>query len=332
MNNMQDLKYLIKSISNWHKQGEKKNILINATPRGGSTWLMELIASQPGMKYYDEPFNIRRDNVQRIGLFKDWSDFLPEGCDKDRVFNFLNDLVHNRYRFMNPPPFRKNHHIITSRIVYKLHELEFLIDEIAQACNCQVVYLIRHPIPNSLSRNQIPRLDYFVKSDYYREKHLDDSQFENVKKIFQSGSKLQKYTLCWCYENIDALKASDLSKWLVISYEELVLNSAKSCKLLYDRLDLDDYGILLKTVGEPAANIALSRQETHEIMHAPDDLERKRKLITRWKSNIDDSDERAVFDVLSLFGIEDYSYGRFIPAQRLLNFNDTEGLLDNRTA
>ena len=34
MNNMQEFKYLIKSISNWHNQGAKKNILINATPLG----------------------------------------------------------------------------------------------------------------------------------------------------------------------------------------------------------------------------------------------------------------------------------------------------------
>jgi hypothetical protein len=329
---MQELKYLIKSISSWHIQGDKKNIIVNATPRGGSTWLMGLIASQSGMKYYDEPFNIRRDNVQRVGLFKDWSDLLPDNCEKDKVFGLLNDLAKNRYRFMNPPPFRKNHRIVTNRIVFKLHEWEFMINEIAQVCNCQVVYLIRHPIPNSLSREQIPRLDYFIKSAYYRDKYLDASQFNNVKQIYLSGSKLQKYVLSWCFENVDSLKSSDLSDWLIISYEELVLNSDKTCKLLVDHLELDDYASLLKNVSKPALNIALSRQETHEVMRAPDDLKRKRKLITRWKSKIDDDQERLALEVLSIFGLNDYSFGRFTPAKRLLNFANTNGLLENNAA
>src|SRR5436190_11845966 len=90
-------KYVLKAVSNLHKQGDRPNVFLFATARGGSTWVMEILASQPGMKYYDEPFNIRRDNVARIGLFTKWEDLMADTDDPDRVITFLNDLVAGEY-------------------------------------------------------------------------------------------------------------------------------------------------------------------------------------------------------------------------------------------
>ncbi len=78
MNFKKSVKYLLNIVSNVHIQGEKKNIFIFSTPRSGSTWLMEIIASQSGFKFYDEPFNIRRENVQKAGYFSDWDELLRE--------------------------------------------------------------------------------------------------------------------------------------------------------------------------------------------------------------------------------------------------------------
>jgi hypothetical protein len=55
------LQLLVKALTNVHRQGPLPNVFLFATPRSGSTWLMEIIASQPGFKYYDEPLNPRRE-------------------------------------------------------------------------------------------------------------------------------------------------------------------------------------------------------------------------------------------------------------------------------
>ena len=145
-------KDIIRTYSNIHTQGTKKNILLNATPRGGSTWVMEIIASQPGMKFYDEPFNIRREIIKKTQLFAGWEDLQPEGCDPGKIISYLKALENNQYGYLNAAPFQKNHRWITNRIVFKVHELEHLITEIADQCNMQVLYLLRHPIPTSLSK------------------------------------------------------------------------------------------------------------------------------------------------------------------------------------
>ena len=178
MNPEWTFKYLLRSIAGYHIQGNKKNILLKATARGGSTWVMEMIAAQPGFRFHDEPFNIRRESVVKAGLFHTWADLQPENCDHDKVIGFLEALKHNRYRFLNPAPFRKFYRPITRRIVFKIHELEHMIDEIATRCDCHILYLIRHPIPNSLSRSVVPRLEYFLKSDFYRTRYLGDQRMK----------------------------------------------------------------------------------------------------------------------------------------------------------
>ena len=83
----------IKTISNIHIQGDKKNIFLFATPRGGSTWVMEILASQPGMKYYDEPFSIRRPNVQKVSRFTKWEDLMPEGGAFERSNQIYTGII-----------------------------------------------------------------------------------------------------------------------------------------------------------------------------------------------------------------------------------------------
>ena len=45
----------VKRLANVHRQGEKPNIFLFSTARSGSTWVVEMLATQPGMKLIDEP-------------------------------------------------------------------------------------------------------------------------------------------------------------------------------------------------------------------------------------------------------------------------------------
>ena len=318
------LKDLIKSASNIHSQGDKPNILLVATPRGGSTWVMEIISSQPGMKFYDEPFSIRRDNVRKTGLFKNWNDFQPEQAQDDKIIQYLNDLQTNKYKVMNPPPFRKNHRFLTNRIVFKIHELEHLVTTIEHECGMKVLYLLRHPIPNSLSRAVTPRLDLFMKSDVYKEQYLDKDQLDGITAIHQKGDGLELKVLDWCFENLVPLRFLDRSNWLTITYEELLLNSRNMCSLLSHKLQLDDLPALLKSVNEPAANITMSGQETLDILQNPAEDKRKLQMVKKWEGKITPEKEEEVMNILKLFGLDVYTTDRYIAAKPYLHFDDTE--------
>ena len=325
------LKYALKSVSNVHRQGNDPNIFLFATARGGSTWVMEIIASQPGMKYYDEPFNVRRDNVSRTGLFLDWRSIMPGSDDPQGIVKYLNDLASGGYPHMNPPPFRPHHRYFTNRIVFKIHELEHLIGTIARQCHGQVVYLLRHPIPTTLSRRVFPRLDLFVESSYYSDLIGDAATLRSIRRIVESGSHLERGTVSWCYENLVPLTHRDF-EGLFITYEEMVLNQAASCDLLLDKLHLPDRAAMLKAFDEPAANIAMSSAETQKRMADADTRRRHRYLATKWQAKTAAADMDRVTAIMQLFGLDVYNGLDALAHRRYLHFADTPGLLDEGTA
>jgi hypothetical protein len=248
---------------------------------------------------------------------------MPDGHKEQQILDYLNALAANRYRFMNPPPLRKNHRFLTTRIVFKIHELEHLMDAVAEHCNGQVVYLLRHPIATTLSRFVHPRLEHFVNSKYYRTEVLSNIQVREVDKLWSLGSDQQKGIMSWCFENLIPLQRLQRDKWVTISYEELLLNAVPTCQMLSSRLDLKDLTRLLKAVGEPSTNIEMSNRDTLQIMQRQDDMERRRRLVTKWKSRVNERDEKSAFEILALFGIDVYVAGRFTPTRKYLNFPDT---------
>jgi hypothetical protein len=225
------IKFALSAISNIHRQGPEQNILLFATPRGGSTWVMEILASQPGMKYFDEPFNIRRANVAHTRLFRGWEDLMPDTNSPDALVRYMDDLAANRYPHMNPPPFRPLHRFRTDRIVFKIHELEHLVGTLAKRCHAQVVYLLRHPVPTTLSRQVFPRLQLFLWSPYYRSVIGDDRKLREIKRIVAHGSHLERGTVSWCYENLVPLRHRDFDARAICCSSDCASMTAAPCWL-----------------------------------------------------------------------------------------------------
>jgi len=311
-----DLKLALRAISNIHRQGDQRNILLFATARGGSTWVMEILASQPGMKFYDEPFNIRRENVVRTRLFPDWTSLMPDANDVERIVTYLKDLERGRYGPLNPPPFRPYHRFFTNRIVFKIHELEHLIGTLAVRCNAQVLYLLRHPIPTTLSRRVFPRLDLFLESPYYRGLIGEATRLREVERLGRTGNHLQRGTVSWCYENLVPLRHPDFDG-LVVSYEELTLNPVGSCDLLLRWMGGTDRAAMLRAFGEPAANIAMSSAETQTMMNDADERRRRTYLVTKWLNKVSPAQMAEVSEILNLFRLDTYSGHEPLPRQHV---------------
>jgi len=324
-------KNAIKAVSNIHRQGDLPNVFLFATARGGSTWVMEILASQPGMKFYDEPFNIRRENVAQTGLFPTWASLMPDSGDADGIVAYLNGLVNGEYAFMNPPPFRPHHRLLTNRVVFKIHEMEHLIDRIERECRGQVVYLLRHPIPTTLSRTQLPRLDLFLESRYYDDVIGGGPRLDEIKRLGRDGSPLQKGVVSWCYENVVPLRQASPT-WLFVTYEELVINPEKSCDLFLDRLHFTDRPAMLEAFGRAAVNIGMSSADTLAAMSQADRHARAAGLVNRWRARTTDDDRAAVTRIMELFDLDAYTGEGTLAHARYLHFDDTPVLLSGAPA
>ncbi len=305
---------LVRSWSAVHRPDGRPDIFVFTTPRSGSTWLMELLSDQPGFKAVSEPFDLRNPSVRRrLGLV-DWVSLYNHDSEP-RVRRYIEGFRTGTLRFLNPRPRLWPPRPVTHRIVFKiLHFGEDRISWFRDTFGGRVVLLLRHPIAVSLSRDVLPRLQAFLESDYRR--HFSAQQLAFARQLAASGNKLERGVLDWCLQNAVPLRQAE-PDWIVISYEQLVLEPRPVLERLAAKLDLPDPERLFRSLRVPSRTVNKSDRLTAQVLDQPDSAERSSYLIEKWRRHVGPEVELRVMEILKRFDVDVYAAGHALPTGRL---------------
>lgn len=306
------VKNVIKSVSNIHRPNGEPNVFLFSTPRSGSTWLMELIGSQPGFKSCNEPLNLRKPLIREYLGISEWQDF----CRPDATqafYRYFQAICEGRISFMDPTPLNRYYRPVTRRIVFKMiHGGEDRINWFRDTFNGRIVYLLRHPIAVSLSREIYPRLEAFLNSDYRR--HFASDQLRQARKIVESGTKLECGVLSWCFEN--AVPLSETTEdWAILSYEQLVQDPCPVIDYLAVKLSLPKRKRMMNRLAIPSASNRKSDTETRQILQRG--RERRSLLVEKWQTQVQLPEARKAMEILKWFHLDVYKADDVFPADWL---------------
>jgi len=220
-------------------------------------------------------------------------------------------------RFKRETPFSEFWHPVTDRILYKiLFACEDDIDWFARRLDVCVVMLLRHPIPVALSREEFPRLQSLLVppfSDFFSAEQIDFA-----RHIARNGSKFEIAVLDWCLQNALPLRQRK-DDWLVLGYEQLVVDPQSVIDVLAARLDLHDPDAMARAVFRASNSTAKSGADSRSVLQDPERLRENRQwLIERWKKKVSAQQEEAAYGMLERFGIDFYERGSFMPAAKHL--------------
>ena len=115
---LEPLKHRIARLNNVHRPLLGKDVFLFSTPRGGSTWLSELILTQPGFKPADEPFNLRDAPIReelRVRGIEDWPD-LYDPAKTEAMFSYIESIRSGQNGVTNPFFYRNHFRLVTNRI------------------------------------------------------------------------------------------------------------------------------------------------------------------------------------------------------------------------
>lgn len=316
---IQTLKAVVKRSMTRHRQSHGRNILIFSTARSGTTWLTELLATQDRFKIVNEPFNLRQPvNQENLGI-ETWDDLLkPENRPSMKTYleSFIagtdRDLRYNR-----PTPFSDKWHFRTTRIIFKiLFAGEDSVNWFRELLNARVVLLLRHPIPVSLSREELPRLHSFLKPPY--SDHFRHEQKAFAQSVVDRGDELETAVLDWCLQNAVRLRSAE-PDWLVLGYEQLVLEPEIVIPIIADRLEFSKPEKMLDRLYTPSGSTWKSSDESKELLRDPETIRQNRRgLVERWKSIVSKQEESRLLAILEAFDIDFYEYGNPLPKEKYL--------------
>lgn len=310
---IKSIKRGLKTASNVHRPDGRANVLLYSTPRSGSTWLMELIWSQPGFKTCNQPLYLEHPAVRAHLGIDDWDELYSVGAT-DKLEAYLGAICTGRIGFTNPNPLRRYYRPISHRIVFKeIHAPGDRVNWMRDTFNARVVYLVRHPIAVTISSERWPTLPALMRSDYRR--HFTAEQLAAAERIFERGTDLDRGVLMWAMHNAVPLREAT-GDWVVVSYEQLVLDPEPVIRELATKLELPDPNRMRRRLGVPSVNVQFkSTEETRRLLNEGAD-DKRPLLVEKWRKKVGRRDEARVMTILDVFGIDVYRDGDVLPGPR----------------
>lgn len=293
-----------------HEQGAKPNILLFATRRGGSTWAMELIAANRGVRPLNQPLgtlsrNITYGQMLELPRFHEGQITSLSASESERMKSVIDRIMAGEIVINAPTDFWSKDYVRTSnRLVLKITDAKPVIGWFDQFIDAQIVYLTRHPIPQALSciRNGWTlTVSSHLRDPAFAEANLNSEAEALAHDVMAGENELQKFVLNWALENVAALRLlGDRPSWTHIRYEDCVRDPQHVLGVLAERLGLDDWDRMRARVERPSGSSRRSTSGTVRAIEAGDG----RSALDAWRTKVDDLDQRRARDLLEVFGID----------------------------
>lgn len=313
-----------------HRPGPQNDIMIYACRRSGSTWLMELLASQPRMRYVVDPCSRRwRERQSAVGLravlLAGETKIITIPPEAESLFrDYLRDPAATRICTAYNP-FSSTFHLSTDRRVVKIVNATAVADWIDdQALGFDVICLVRHPVPTVLSMVKAGMtfgVEANLNHESFVERFLSPDQVEFAKRVIADGSELERCALEWSLDNLGLMRAVQAGRgWAMLTYEEINLSPIQTIEFLSERFGLERPDLMLRQVGVASSSTASSRLEAMAQEGAS-------RRVAGWQDSVDEATQEAILGICDSLGVDIYQRGQALARPEWIRFAETSQAL-----
>jgi hypothetical protein len=284
------------------------------------------LAYHQGIRLIDQPLTVFETNT-RVGKIKSlylpampYSQFISLSPEQEIiVYNYISMLLQGKFKPLGEVPVW-NIPFLSNRTVIKECDSMPLIDWFNRKFDVSIIYLTRHPIPQSLS---VVRNKWGITANAYLENenfctfYLNAEKIKFARNLLSKGTYFDKAMVNWCFENLVPLKNCE-SEILRITYEELVLNPRATIEWLSNQLNLVHSNGIYEIINIPFQS-ALSEERTKDAIRKGE----REYLINKWQKMVLPNQLDSAKDILEAFAICDYCVNESRPAPHLIRFANT---------
>lgn len=297
-----------------HEPGDRPDICLFCTRRGGSTWLMETIGANRGVLPLNQPLEILTPNLtpyqyRRLPKFDRGQIVHPDPDQMDELRAYTDDLMAGNIRVNAPHRFwRKGFRFRTDRLLLKIVDAKPMMDWFDSTYDIDVAYLVRHPIPQSIScvRNGwVTSTRAYTRNDWFVEEVLRDPTLRDfAEERDRNGGSLERFVVNWVVENLYPLRVlAERPHWLALSYEECVADQEAVFATICEHLKLDDLEPMRRASCQASRSSSMSSQESVSAIRAGD----RHAQVAGWMDRVTDDEIAAASAVLDRFEVSLYS-------------------------
>ena len=273
-------------------------LVILAEPRGGSTWLAQVINTIPDTAVLWEPIAHARA-FRRLSFAS--RQFIPRHADWPAAENAFGRVFQGRTvnhctcKLSSPMSF-----LYADKLLVKFCRANALAPWLTRVFNFRYtpVLLLRHPFAVAASQLRHPAWaaqpsQYTIQSGRYRH-----HQEEHACFLSTLDTKAEMLVAIWCLSNLVPLRTPlDERNWMTVHYEDLLLGPAQEIDRIFDAWDLPVPDRALHQTSIPSVT-------TQYRAFRKSGVDRQ---LTKWRRRFAESEIAALKRVLDHFEINVYS-------------------------
>lgn len=317
------LQYINKKTFSSKKINMKETILIAGSPRSGTTWLMEILATLPNYTYTFEPLNpIWSPSSFEVGFGSrtymhtnsNWPDgeeylkniFTGQIAEFPVKGSLTVSLLHG-FSIKN-----SMNRFLSKKLIVKSVNMNRLLPWIADKFQLRkIFFIIRHPCAVVSSQLKTGLCGYRTSYPPY------EDIFPTLKDILDEASKINEldstvYNMLekietreeilaasWCLDNFIPLSQENTHPWSTVIYEKLVKDGKKQINQIFNEIQEQkipkEAFLILK---KPSMVIF---KEDKKIIKKP------MEQLSKWKKTLSDKQIEDILNIVSNFGIDFYT-------------------------
>ena len=284
----------------------ESKVLISGNPRGGTTWLSELLSHIESSCMLWEPlrpFRLYEDNLKEFSDKLGWFPYIPADKNWQEGLTFFKSLLNgNHLNYKSLLRYSSYWKCLRAKyLVIKCVTANMMIPWINENLDIKIIYILRHPCAVVSSQLKFPAFTYKSYNEYIK---LKSSKYNHLYSkyinVFDSlKSDHEKLAAIWSITNLiplNYIESGNREKIKLIYYEDLLINPQKELNEIFKFIDQPVPERALERVNVP------SKTTIHEspVMKAKDQLE-------KWKIKLSKEQQKEIIGVINQFGIHNYS-------------------------
>jgi hypothetical protein len=274
-----------------------QSIAIASCPRGGSTWLAEIVATLPGYSLLWEPLEPAYHR-QIFSYGFGYDDYVAPGTRDERKREYLRQVLSGEYlnlRYFNGGTyFQIGNFLRPCGYVAKFVRGNLLFYWMLQEFNIKGILLIRHPCATVASQLHFGAwqraMEWSTKFIPFLEMYDP-----GLIKIYQSLSTIEEVlAFHWVIRTLIPLREPGSHPWLLVAYEKLMIDVPGELTRIFDYL-----GYPIPRKAHRQTRIASSTTKSYGNLDATNQL-------TRWKHYLTSKQISAILQVVYSSGADFY--------------------------
>lgn len=275
-------------------------LLIFASPRGGSTWLVEILKEIPKSVLALEPlFRGKLMEFSNLNFF--WHQPIPSGIEWKDAENAFMKLL-NREILRLSIYYDNNLLDIpkADKFIFKFCHGNMLLEWVTENFDVTPILLVRHPcavvssqllhggwqgLKNGNANYDIPD---FPHNDIYL-------HYQDILKAVKTVE--ENLAATWALTMVNSLKSeSNDIKWITVAYENLYLNFEYEINRIFGRL-----GIAI-----PPSVYGKRQKRSKTTIKSSETYLSSGKQLESWQKNLTNRQQKNILDIIKEFNIDCY--------------------------